>query len=160
MRRRIDMVCHEITTPVPLLQDAPDSSISSRPEVLGPGRTPPRRPSDSVSALSGFEVGEDREHPAVIPVTLGQAQFQEDVADVLLDRTVADHQLPGDRGVRPALGHQPQHLPLPRRQLGQHILLTAAAEQLRHHLRVQRGAAPGRPAAPRRRTPAPRPPGP
>ena len=43
-------------------------------------------------------------------VVRGEAELGEDPLDVLLHRRERDHQRRGDRGVRPALGHQRQHL--------------------------------------------------
>ena len=47
----------------------------------------------------------------------------------------------GDRVVRAALGHQPEHLALARAQLRQRVLAPAAAEQARDDLGVERAAA-------------------
>src|SRR5690606_7928316 len=94
---------------------------------------------------SGVQVGEHGQHPAVVAVAGGQPQLHEDVADVLLHGTVAHHQLPGDRRVRPPLGHQAQHLALPRGESREHVLLAAAPEQLGDHLRVQGRTALGHP---------------
>ena len=47
----------------------------------------------------------------------------------------------GDRVVRAALRHQPEHLALARAQLGQRVLAPAAAEQARDDLGVERAAA-------------------
>jgi len=41
-----------------------------------------------------------------------QHQLGEDVADVLVDRAVTDHQGAGDIRVGPTFGHQCEHLPL------------------------------------------------
>jgi hypothetical protein len=64
---------------------------------------------------------------------------------VLLHRTARHHELGGDARVRPALGHQRQHLPFPRGQRAQPAALPAGAEQLADHLGVERGAAVGDP---------------
>jgi hypothetical protein len=44
----------------------------------------------------------------------------------------------GDTGVRPPLGHQPEHLTLPRRE---HVERASASDELAHDLRVERGPA-------------------
>jgi len=64
---------------------------------------------------------------------------------VLLHRPARDHELGGDPGVRPALGHQRQHLPFPRGERGQAAALPAGPEQLADYLGVQGGPAVGHP---------------
>ncbi len=49
----------------------------------------------------------------------------------------------GDRAVGAALGHQPQHLALARRELRQRVVAAAAAHQLRDDRRIERRAALG-----------------
>ena len=96
-------------------------------------------------------VGEDHRLHAV-----AQPQLGEHVADVGLDRRLADHQLGGDLRVGHALGDQPQHLQLP---LGQPV------QPRRGRLLVGRGqpcartcpAAAGSRSAPRSRRPPPPP---
>jgi hypothetical protein len=51
-----------------------------------------------------------------------QLELREDPGHVLLDGAFGDHQLLGDRRVGAALGHQPEHLALARRQLLQRVL--------------------------------------
>jgi hypothetical protein len=70
-----------------------------------------------------------------------EVQLAEDGGDVLLHRTLRHDELLGDRGVRPALGHQAQHLALARRQTLERILAATPAEQQRDDLGVERGPA-------------------
>src|SRR4051812_30908974 len=49
--------------------------------------------------LMVVEVGQHSEHPAMPAVAGRQVQLQEDVADVLADRPLGDHQRLGDGGV-------------------------------------------------------------
>ena len=58
-----------------------------------------------------------------------QPELAEDVRDVLLDRALGDHQALGDRRVRAALGHQPEHVALARGQLVERAVVPAAAER-------------------------------
>jgi len=69
------------------------------------------RPPGELPAASGPQVREHRQHPSVAVLRAGQVQLHEDVADVLGDGRVTDHQLARDGGVGAALGHQREHLP-------------------------------------------------
>src|SRR5690606_19690016 len=64
------------------------------------------------SAMSALQPAEDREDAAVVGVGGREVELGEDVPDVLLHGAVADHQLAGDGGVGPPLGHQLEHLAL------------------------------------------------
>ena len=64
---------------------------------------------------SGAQVGEHREHAAVVVWVGGSPSFPKMRRDVLLDGALGDDELLGDRVVRAALGHQPEHLALARR---------------------------------------------
>ena len=70
-----------------------------------------------------------------------QAELREDARHVLLDRAQGDEEPLRDRLVRAALGHQLEHLALARRQLGERVVLAAAADELRDDLGVERRAA-------------------
>src|SRR6478735_8101744 len=80
---------------------------------------------------------QDGEHPAVVVGGRRKVELREDVADVLLDGLVADHELAGDRRVRSALRHQVEHLALAGGQSLQRVVAAAAGEQLRDDLRVE-----------------------
>src|ERR1700749_3281961 len=82
---------------------------------------------------------------AVFPLVRRQAELGEYAGHVLLHRAARDHELGRDPGVRPALGHQRQHLALPRGQRGQAAALPAGPEQLADYLWVQGGPAVGHP---------------
>ncbi len=78
----------------------------------------------------------------LLPTSGGGASLVKTFPDVLLHRTVADHQGLGVVDVGAALGNQCQHLPLARGQLVGRVVATAD-EQLGHDLCVQHGAATG-----------------
>ncbi len=61
---------------------------------------PLQRPSGSV--VGALQVEQDRGDPPVEVDLLGQPELPEDRVRVLLDRTVGDGELPGDRGVAPS----------------------------------------------------------
>jgi hypothetical protein len=81
----------------------------------------------------------------VADVARVQLELGEDRVDVLADRALGNDQGRADLGVGPSLGHQRQHVAF---ALGQAVQRVAARadQQLRDHLRVQRGAARGHPA--------------
>ena len=54
-----------------------------------------------------------------------------------LDSALAEEQPPPDAGVRQPLGHQPEHLALAIRQLGERPLRLGSAEQASYHLGVE-----------------------
>ena len=72
------------------------------------------------------------QYPA-IAVGGGQVQLGEDRVDVLGHGAVADHERRRDVAVRPALGHERQHLPLPPGEPVGRVGL-AAQQQLCDHL--------------------------
>ena len=67
-------------------------------------------------SLVFLQVGQHREDAAVVGLRGREAELLEDARDVLLDRADREHERVGDRRVRPALGHQLQHLELARRE--------------------------------------------
>ena len=69
-----------------------------------------------------------------------------DAGDVLLDGPLGHDQAVRDRLVGEPLGHQPEHLALAGRQVGQPVLTAPAADELRDDARVE-GAAPAGDAA-------------
>src|SRR3954454_24875312 len=94
-----------------------------------------------VLRVRGAQVREHGEDPAVLVLALAQPELHEDVADVALHGAVGEPQALRDPGVGQPLGHQRQHLALARGELGQRVL-----DEAGHHLRVERGPAPGDPA--------------
>ena len=68
------------------------------------------------------EVGEHREHAAVLVGRGRQPELAEDAVDVRVDRLLAEEEAPADRGVRMALGDQAEQLALARRQLRQPVV--------------------------------------
>src|SRR5215469_7756033 len=84
------------------------------------------------------QVAQDREDPAVITVGGGQAELGEDVVDVLLHRAVADEERGGDGRVGAPFGHQREHLAFAGGEGRERV--TAAGQQLRNDLGVQRAA--------------------
>ena len=96
----------------------------------------------TVRRVSRRSPGEHGEHAAVVVLGGRQPELDEDVRDVLLDRALGDDQRLGDRGVRAALGHQPEHLALARGELVERAVV-ARAEQLGDGLGVERRAALG-----------------
>src|SRR5215469_14653096 len=84
------------------------------------------------------QVAQDREDPPVIAVGRGQAELREDVVDVLFHRAVADEQRGGDGRVGAPFGHQREHLALAGGEGRERV--TAARQQLRDDLGVQRAA--------------------
>src|SRR5215472_4675152 len=63
---------------------------------------------------SAAEIGEDGEDTTVVVVGGLQAELKEDRRGVLGHSPLGDHHPLGDRRVGPALGHQLEHLQLPR----------------------------------------------
>ena len=75
----------------------------------------------------------------MIGCTRFEVEFDEDRRRVLLDRTVGDAELIGDRGVGEALGHEREDLSLAR---GERLdRAPKSSEELLDHLGVERGAA-------------------
>src|SRR5581483_12224963 len=63
------------------------------------------------------QVGQHGEDAAVVGGGGRESELAEDARDVFLDRPLGDDEALGDRGVRPSLRHQLEHLTLARRQL-------------------------------------------
>ena len=89
----------------------------------------------SGTSVRGVEPGQHREHAAVVVLARREAQLPEDAGHVLLDRAVGDHEPARDGRVRPALGHELEHLALARRQL---VDRTVADEELADDLGIER----------------------
>ena len=70
---------------------------------------------------------------AVVRTEVGEIDLGEDVGRVLLDRPARDHEGVDDRGVAAALGHQPEHIVLRRRERRQRASLSCH-QQLGDHL--------------------------
>src|SRR5690349_8048678 len=84
---------------------------------------------------SGAQVAQHGEDATVIAVAGRQPELGEDVVDVLFHRAAADHECPGDGRVRPALGHQREHLALARGEFAERV--AAAGEQLRDDFGIE-----------------------
>lgn len=84
------------------------------------------------------EIGEDGEDPAVAAVLDRQAEFEEDVADVLVDGVACDEEPSRDGRVVVALGHQRQDLAF---TCGQGVDGITVCEELGDDLGVHSGAA-------------------
>jgi hypothetical protein len=69
------------------------------------------RPYTGATSGVAAQVGEDRQHPAVGVVGLGQPELGEDVPDVLADRRLRDDQRACDRGVGLTRGDEGEDLP-------------------------------------------------
>src|SRR5207237_9521029 len=75
-----------------------------------------------------LEIRQDRQDAAVVLGAGRETELAEDAGDVLLDCALGhDHAL-GDRLVGAALGHQLEHLLLPRREARERILAAAATD--------------------------------
>jgi hypothetical protein len=77
----------------------------------------------------------------VVVPGLGQPELSEDVVHVLLDGSLRHPQLMGDPGVRTSLGHQREHLPLPRAEHVERILDAARGDKLLDERRIDDRAA-------------------
>jgi hypothetical protein len=73
----------------------------------------------------------------MVGVRRWQSELLENPAHMLLDRAFADHEVCRNRGVGAPLGHEPEHLPLPRRELRER---PAAGDELPHDLGIERGS--------------------
>src|SRR5690606_9299989 len=93
-------------------------------------------------AGAGPQVLQDGQHPAVLVGVGKQVELGENGPDVLLYRAFRDEQPRRDPGVVEALGHSGEHLGFAWTQPVQHVV-GVAAQQLRHHLRVDGGPAVG-----------------
>ena len=89
------------------------------------------------------QVGEHREHAPVLGGRGPQAELGEDPAHVFLHGGIGHDELLGDAGVRLALGHRREHLPLTRRELVEWTAGAAAAEHAADDLGIERAAAGG-----------------
>src|SRR5260370_38334536 len=67
------------------------------------------------ATLTGIQEPQDRQHPPVLGVALGQVQLGQDAADVLFHRALGDIDPAGGARVAGALGHQGRHLAFARR---------------------------------------------
>jgi hypothetical protein len=72
-----------------------------------------------------------------------QVELGHDPRDVALHGPQVDHELRGDRGVRPALGHQLEHDPLPLAEPAELLGDALTAHEVRDDCRVEHGAATG-----------------
>src|SRR4051812_326470 len=70
-----------------------------------------------------------------------EAELEEDLLDVGLDRALGDEQPRGDRAVGEALGDELEHLPLARAELAQRILAAPAADEPRDDRGIDDGLA-------------------
>src|SRR3954470_6546136 len=82
--------------------------------------------------LTHIQIGEDREHAAVILAGRGKAQLREDAADVLLDSAFGDHEHSRDAAVGAAFRHQGEHLALSRSEAGETIVTAAHPHEVLH----------------------------
>src|SRR3954452_18886485 len=94
-----------------------DSPATAARITIGPAKVGRR-----LTRRFASDEGEDGEHAPVVVGRRRQSELVEDVAHVLLDRAVGDHQLRGDRMIRTALGHQLEDLALARGQGLERIL--------------------------------------
>lgn len=69
-----------------------------------------------------------------------QAEFAEDVSDVLFDGSFTDEKLLGNGGVGVPLGHGRQHFLLAVGEIGEEIIPPAPGNQLGNHFRIERCA--------------------
>src|SRR6185312_7172631 len=76
-------------------------------EPMPPDRTPSATSLPPSAGSVRLQVPQDREHAPVVVGVQRQIQLHEDRVDVLVDGLGGDDQLAGDRGVRPALRHEP-----------------------------------------------------
>jgi hypothetical protein len=75
----------------------------ARSELLK--RALPSSPPRLVLALSGAQVSDHGEHPAVGVLALGEVELHQNAADVALDGSFGEHEAACDRAVGQALGH-------------------------------------------------------
>ena len=73
------------------------------------------------------EVEQGHGDATALNAVVRQVQLREDGVDVLLDGPLGEEHRVGDRGVALALGHEADHLELPRREVGQRRALRANA---------------------------------
>src|ERR1700689_2807161 len=93
--------------------------------------------------LDAVEVAEDGEDAAVVAFAGGEAEFGENVINVLFARAAADDEGGGDGGVGAALGHQGEDLALAGGEGAEGV--AAAGQQLGDDLGVEAAAAGGSP---------------
>ena len=92
-----------------------------------------------------MEERDNGEHAAMIVCGLRERQLAQDAADMLVDGALADPELAGDTGVRPALGHEPQDFALARREVAKRISDSPGGDELLHQPRVDDRTAVGDP---------------
>src|SRR5690606_31836662 len=68
------------------------------------------QPEAAAPLMFGLQPRQDRQHAPMVVVGRREVELGEDGRDVLLHRPQRDHQDPGDGDVRPAFGHQGQHV--------------------------------------------------
>src|SRR5690349_21299226 len=83
---------------------------------------------------------EDRKHAAVVGFGGLEVELREDVADVLLDRAVTDHEFLCDRRVGAPFRHEAENFALAWRQTIERVALARTREELRHYFGIERGA--------------------
>src|SRR3954468_8013019 len=103
---------------------------------------PPVNPAESwgsplsLGRLSASEMGEDREHAAMIVGRRYQLELREDAGDVGLDRLGGQEEALADRLVRAALGDEGEDLALPLGQVVERDAGATPADELGDHLGV------------------------
>src|SRR3954452_14023005 len=107
------------------------AAVSGEPPGIRRGGTAPRG-----GPPSGVREREHGEHAAMVLLDSGQAQLLEDARAVLLHLALADAEALGDAPVRPAVGHQLEHLALASGQLVERPFAAALAEQLADDRRI------------------------
>src|SRR5580704_13369757 len=86
---------------------------SLRPEVSISGiscRGAPAKRLGAIDRLSGTQVGQYRQNPAIVVFRRLEAEPEEDRRRVFGHGALGDHELLADGGVRPALRHEAEHL--------------------------------------------------
>src|SRR5207244_12866010 len=78
---------------------------------------------------------------AVVVPSFREPELGQDVADVLLDRSLGEPELAGDAGVRAALGHQRQHLALAPSEVRERVIAPPRLDQRLHETWIDDGSA-------------------
>lgn len=78
-------------------------------------------------------------------LAIGKVELGEHMADVGLDRALAEIQALGDADVCKPLGHQLEHFALAVRQIGQRVVTASSRDEARHDLRIESRSALGDP---------------
>src|SRR5215204_2826520 len=91
------------------------------------------------------QVGEHGEDAAVAVLALRDVELAQHMADVRLDRALAEEQPLGDPAVGQPLGHQSEDLPLALGELGERPVGARRRDEPPDDLRVERRAAAGNP---------------